>query len=64
MTTLALAASSGGVTLTLAAVFYLVALILFVICAFFLPLFHPRLSYTAFACVAAGLLCQSIGLGQ
>lgn len=52
----------GGMTISLAAILFLVALIVFVIAAF-LPPIHPRLGYIAWACVAGGLFCMVTHLG-
>ena len=49
-------------TFTLAAVFYLVALILALIGAIFTPV-NPRLTHATLAALAAGLLCSATGLG-
>lgn len=51
--------------MNLAAVFYLIGLILFVIGAVFLYA-HPvsgRISMAGLACVSAGLFCSATGLG-
>ncbi|HEX8108510.1 MAG TPA: hypothetical protein VF516_12340 [Kofleriaceae bacterium] len=49
-------------TINLAAIFYLVALVLAFIAAAFLPA-HPRLLPAALGFVAAGLFCSATGLG-
>lgn len=49
-------------TVNLAAVLYLVALILFIINAAFAPL-SPRITQAGLACVAGGLFCSTTGLG-
>jgi hypothetical protein len=50
-------------TLTLAAVFYLIALILAFVGAIFAPI-NPRITHATIAALAAGLFCQATGLGQ
>lgn len=50
-------------TINLAGVLFLIALIIFAIAAF-LPPIHPRLSYAALALTAGGLFCLATGLGS
>lgn len=50
-------------TFTLAALFFLLAIVLAVVLAVAAPL-HPRLGHITIALVAAGLFCMATGLGQ
>lgn len=51
-----------GMTINLAAVLYLIALILFLVNLIFAPL-SPRVTQAGLAAVAAGLFCSATGLG-